>query len=717
MNRTIRRRLRAFTAAAGFSALSACGGGGDGDGSGIGLGGAGILGSYFVQSFAAFETAAANLRDNASRYVVQWNSWNFRDDPGTPQNEAATRYSSYPLASSRVEYAHAAGLTGQGQTIAIVDEGFLTTHDVFSGKSVAISGSIPVRDHGTQVASVAAGSSTTMTGVAPRASLLLGGYQSRSTLAEATNRARQAGAVAQNNSWGYPLPATPSSFDLIFQGTDGLAYLNALDAYAARGVVVFAVTNSRSGAQAELMEALPMLRPSLEPGWLAVGNAAPSFDNDRILSAEMVSQDCLEAARWCIVADGAWIGASSASNASYSFATGSSFAAPQVSGALALLAEAFPNLTPHELRIRLLASADNRYFTHDGQVDLLPGPEEFLHGYSTVFGHGFLDIRAALLPIGTPAVAAADGSSIELADAVIVSGSAMGDAISRSLADVRVEVSDSLGAGFSVPGTAFVAESRPRALADGVLTDLLSSDLSAARVAATGPALAAFAGHHGRTTDFADAANGLSASILLPEEGSGDDIFGVELRRSLTGGPLDVSLGVKFGRDDGSLLGFGSGSDTGADLAALTLNLTHDGDAGGFFGLSAEIGVADVGKPAVLTDVGRVGYDSFGVTFGTRDALTLGDRIAFGVSLPTTVTSGTGTVLLPVSRGAGLPAEMRAIDVDLAPRERQVDLRLGYQMPVGKRSELALDLVHAENWGNRAGARDTGGAIAFTFRF
>ncbi|MDW4548879.1 S8 family peptidase [Defluviimonas sp. D31] len=333
-------------------------------------GGAGTFGSYFVQSFDPYEAVATALRDTTARYLFQRTEWRFSAAPGTT-------YSSYPLASSRAEYAHAVGLTGSGQTISIVDEGFRQTHDTIAGRIVATSGALPVADHGTAVASVAAGSSTRMIGVAPGASLALGSSGSASALTASAYTALQRGAVAQNNSWGFPVPATSASFDTVFGTTDGAAYLAALDAYAARGVVVFALSNDKTTTASELMEGLPALRSSLEPGWLAVGNATPAFDGAGIQSARMQSASCLDTARWCLVADGSWNAATAASNSSYSFTIGSSFAAPQVAGALALLAEAFPNLTPHQLRLRLLASADNGFLAPDGAVELAPG---FAHG-------------------------------------------------------------------------------------------------------------------------------------------------------------------------------------------------------------------------------------------------------------------------------------------------------------------------------------------------
>ena len=330
-----------------FLALaSGCGGGGDDDGTSgfFGLspdrGGSGTFGAYFMSALTdEWRQAAASLRDNAARYRIQDGTFTVN----------GTRVFANPLHSSRMDYAHAVGLTGEGQVIAVVDSGFRRTHEALAGKSTSVTGNPATDDHGTMVASVAAGNAAGMVGVAPVADLALGSYDTYATLTAAANDARRRGAVAQNNSWGFVgTPVGETSFDDVFGNTAGAAWLSALEAYAQNGVVVFAVSNDTQASTAGLMEALPALRPDLESAWIAVGNAIPVFDDGGVsAAARRESARCLEAARWCMVADGYWVAATASSDTSYGHGTGSSFAAPQVAGALALLAEAFPDLTPH----------------------------------------------------------------------------------------------------------------------------------------------------------------------------------------------------------------------------------------------------------------------------------------------------------------------------------------------------------------------------------
>lgn len=360
-----------------LATLAACKGGGSSGGTDVPdvtPGGSGTLGSYYVLDFAPWESIAETLRSSA-RYARQHTTWSFPSAPGT-------EYESNPLMAARVEYAHAVGLTGAGQVIAFADGGFRTSHRAFAGKDITEIGTVPLDDHGTMVASIATGDSSSMIGVAPGADIIVGAYSSDRTMADIANAARAAGAVAFNNSWGYvDTPVSQAMLNSFLSDSGWSDYYDALKAYAASGVVVFALSNDETLTQTDLMPALPLVDADLEDGWLAVGNVVPTFDDTQILSVSRISAACMEAAEWCLVADGSWEAATAVSNNSYEFGTGSSFAAPQVAGALALLAEAFPDLTPHQLRIRLLASADNSFagFGVDGSTELAAG---FFHDYS-----------------------------------------------------------------------------------------------------------------------------------------------------------------------------------------------------------------------------------------------------------------------------------------------------------------------------------------------
>jgi len=677
---------------------------------------AGVLSAYWRAVFTPGETAAAlALLGSDARYMLQRNDWWFTDAQG---NRDSPVYASHPLKHSGSAYAHATGLTGAGQTVVVVDAGFRPTHEAIAGQIAATIGAPPEDSHGTAVASVVAGASGGMIGIAPGAALALGGYGSFGALTAATDHADAAGAVAQNNSWGFGGAAvTPDAFASILGSGAGADYYGALAAYTRRGpgekggVVVFAVSNNESADRADLMAALPFLAPELEAGWIAAANAVPTMAGENVTAASLISAPCLEAARWCLLADGTWTAASAASDTSYDLVTGSSFAAPQVSGALALLAEAFPALDPQDLRVRLLASAQDGFFTPDATVELAEG---FSKGYSHTYGMGFLDIRAALLPIGPTTMATAGGARVATDDIRLTAGSTMGDAVTKALGPIDIAVTDSLGAGFVMPGAALAGRTAPLPLAETLRAEALSADLGRRRTRPAAGEAAAFAAYPGRTLDFAAPEGGIHGSLLLPTAGS----YGLAIGRTLDAGDARLDIGLRLAHDGGQV--FGLGGAAGSEIAGLTFGLGRDSGAG-FLALTAETGLARIAAPGGVTRAGEVRYDSLGLALGGRGVLARGDRLTLGLALPVAVRAGRARMTLPVALSAapgGAPAaETREIAFGLAPEARQIDLSLDYQLPLGRGAELLLGLRHAENFGNQAGLADTAGVLALQLAF
>lgn len=704
-------RLRPVLLAVGLVAsLSGCKGGGEGDALetlAVSSFSGDVLSSYFVQSFTAFEDAAMRLRENTARYTFQRMSWSFA---GTEEY-----YRSYPLASARIEYAHAAGLTGEGQTVSVVDSGFLTTHETLEGKTIHAPGfPLQTDDHGTAVASVLAGFSDQMIGVAPGADLAFGEFHSLTKLAAATREATRLEAVAQNNSWGYPTTAaTPEGFNRVFGTNSGAEYLAALDAYARDGVVVFAVTNEADRSGASLMEALPALRPSLEPGWLAVMNAVPEFDEDRVLSAERISAACLEAARWCLAADGSWTAASSASPTSYEFVTGSSFAAPQVSGALALLGEAFPQLTPHDLRIRLLASADNSFFQHDAQQELVPG---FFHGYDEEFGHGFLDVRAALLPIGTPTVRMNNGDAVSMDAPLLISGSASGDAMAASLAQHEVLVTDSLAGDFLVGAETLVGEMAAAPLMEQRLALAINGTLKTNRLEKPDLSQELFEMFPSASFEYESANGGPDFEFMFPAFGVGQANFGLSVTKQWRTPWGMASLGASALQDDAGLLGVRGGLSDGTLAGAVDIGTAVGLADEGFFSVRGRFGIT-AGQKTTYSMSSSTSFDSYALEVGKRNAFAHGDRLTLAVEMPTALTSGTADVTLPVARAGGGELMYQELGVQLSPQSREMNIALRYQTSLGDRWEVMVEAMHSTNRGHINGVSDTGGVVGFSMAF
>ncbi|MGR3342051.1 MAG: S8 family peptidase [Paracoccaceae bacterium] len=669
------------------------------------------LTAYFVADFIAFEDAAAALRDLDSRYTVQDFSWSFQG--------SGTVYDSYSLAHARTEYAHAAGLTGAGQVISIIDTGFLTSHDEFTGKTISMP-SAPnapgVDDHGTSVASIAAGvaGSGQIIGVAPAADLQLGSFDSLGAMTAATQQAISLGAIVQNNSWGYNLNATSSDFQSAFSSTAGTNYINALQQLANTALIVFAASNDQNRTTADLMSGLPLVRPDLQASWLAVVDAVPVFSGDAIISATMISAGCLGAAPWCVAADGTVYAAQATSESDYAIAGGTSFAAPQVSGAVALLAEAFPSLSAQELRARVLASADNNFFTHANFVEFAPG---VLHGFDYEFGHGFLNLKAALLPIGGSYVPQSSGGRLVLDGPVILGGGMVGDALSARLAAHDIIVVDGLGADFDMPANILTAEISARSSPLALIGELLAVDLDGTggdpfhvRRAFSAPA-------SGQALDMEFET--VSVSILVPDRHSAGADYGLELSRKFELGRSDLRLGFSTMHEGDGFVGIQAmlpGTALSANHVAaifdwgVPLGPASELRLSGSFGVArAQFGMSDIAMSAV-------NYNSLNLSYGARDVWGTGDRISVAIGLPQAVSAGSAAFILPVSRSDG-EAQFDTADIALSPQHRQLDIKVSYGVPLWRNAAMLMTLVNSLNQGNIGGQRGTGAAIGFSYEF
>lgn len=330
-----------------------------------------------------------------------------------------------------------------------------------------------------------------MMGVAFNADLVISDYLSvngsLSGMAQLTNGLASTGANVINNSWGQTHPATGdllilpanipadiSSYSTrqasdwlwtntgqAFSVNDWVSYHNSLESFQRNGVVVFALQNSND-SQPSLMASLPSIYPNLKGAWITVGSIDTRGSSRATMSVTApLSAPCGRAAEYCVVVDGQELtGSGIVSSRGYSPGlSGASLAAPQVSGMIALLAQAFQgqNLTPSDLAARLLATSYNRFsgFTRAGTRNFGNGVE---HDYSSTFGHGIPDMLAALQPVvtntaplsfiasGTPL----NGTRLPVTKSGIVTGEPFGDAITLGLSAHQALSFDALGAGFPV---------------------------------------------------------------------------------------------------------------------------------------------------------------------------------------------------------------------------------------------------------------------------
>jgi subtilase-type serine protease len=432
-------------------------------------------------------------------------------------NNSGAASSQNPLEVINAHKAFGYGLTGSGETIAIMDNGHWTSHQELAGnsKSITTYGTLVAATnsnyHGLTVASFAAGEDdgTGMQGVAPSASLHLSDFANKNGetdfathWASATDAAATANAIVQNNSWGASnatiatintymtdnsvtnsaaLAAYFTANSLTSSESSINAYVESLNNFQDKGVVVFALSNTSSLADADAHAALPEFYSQLSEAWITAVNVEITGSSGNETYTRK-SAPCGSSGAYCLGGDGWQIdGAAYNGGATNSYVGGSgtSFVAPQISGSVALLAEAFPNHTPAQLTDRLLASADNSFFSHDAVVTFGNG---ISHGYDDEFGHGILDIYAALRPITSSSDnrssrvftgnTFSDDSVFQLGNSRLLTSSSFGDSIQRGLSGKVGYTYDDLDGGFKYNLNSHVHLSNKNAPSISLATEL-----------------------------------------------------------------------------------------------------------------------------------------------------------------------------------------------------------------------------------------------------
>ncbi|MCT7374385.1 S8 family peptidase [Chelativorans salis] len=668
------------------------------------------------------------------------------------RNPGCSGTTNYAL--QNIHYAHTATLDdgtrlrGKGTLIAVVDDGFRRSHREFSGKTIHTffgGQSFATEDHGTGVAGVAAGNAdgNEMMGVAPEADLHLTSWESVSNtsglldhLAAATDDAASRGAVVQNNSWGFAEQTAADEEMAAFEASDAESYaeylaggntslaadwqnlFEAYDNFQETGVVVFANSNNQNLGAADDGEsdasswaALPLFVPELSEAWLAVSNARFTVDESdgSILDAELQSAPCGSAARFCLTSEGYTYAPTASSNTSYGVATGTSFAAPQVSGQIALLAQAFPNLSPAEWTVRLLATArtgwDGFQNSKAGEQTFAPGVK---HAYSSLYGHGVPDIKAALSPVGGLAIASGDnvfsGPRTSLDEGIATAGPVVGNAIAKTLAKRDIMAVDALGTDFYLPGRALGAE--------GANGGFSSGQANAGQLARN---------VEGVATSFSFLEAG---SIAVPalEDAAVPKLFFSQTLANLGG---DTAFSHVFPLGEGRFLQFAGhmeqvkeGSSAAFSLSRLTarenfateLSFSFGHSANRFFGNAAngpflpaedtgnvaagfsistalssawsvgayaEFGSGFVGDdPSALVDYGAFAYASGGLSARRRGVITGRDTLDLYAGLRPKTVAGKADLSLPVGRDTDGTIHYEEIGIDLA--KADLPLRLGF---------------------------------------
>ena len=264
-------------------------------------------------------------------------------NPGDPSNAAG---------------AHARGITGAGVTVGIVDSDFNVSDPELAGritKSVYTTGFLGANgtgdSHGTEVAEALGG---TNTGVAPAVNIqgiAAGTSSGQVTLNTAIyNRLYNNGIRIFNQSLEAGSITNPAN---------AAAYYNIYQPFVAGGGLFIWAAGNQGSTQPSLTAGLPALYPDLQKGWIAVTAVNAAGGSQGFSGADTIpgvissyANRCGVAANWGRAAPGDYV-----SPAAGGRVYGTSFAAPAVTGAVALVQQVYPWMNADLLRQTILSTA------------------------------------------------------------------------------------------------------------------------------------------------------------------------------------------------------------------------------------------------------------------------------------------------------------------------------------------------------------------------
>ncbi|PCI51175.1 MAG: hypothetical protein COB49_02755 [Alphaproteobacteria bacterium] len=361
---------------------------------------------------------------------INFNTSEFRNNYGLPQLNALTAYEN--------------GATGQGITVAVIDSGIDIDHPQIEANihvdstNIVTGNKADLNDtdgHGTAVAGVIAAIrdpdnkvNTNTHGVAFNAQVMAintavtgscdsmdGCTFSDRDIAAALDYARVRNVKVVNISLGG-------------DGFNSLTLVNAYKRAVAAGMVIVLAAGNREDEDTDATVAQPENSASVAwAGWAngqiivagAVGKS--SIITDFSHRAGAVAKDVF------LVAAGERI-LSLGADGGFFFWSGTSFSTPHISGAAALLFDAFPNLTGKQVAELLLSTA-----TDLGEI-----------GADVIYGRGLVNLAAAFSPQGTTSIAvrtpAGETAVVDLAGSALLGGEAFGGfaGLSASLSDSMI---------------------------------------------------------------------------------------------------------------------------------------------------------------------------------------------------------------------------------------------------------------------------------------
>jgi|GEM_PF-263753 len=368
------------------------------------------------------------------------------------------------------------GYSGEGVNVAVVDTGIDSTHPEFDGKTIygndfANSPSGFGADeigHGSHVASILAGErdGSGMRGVAYDANLYdykadndgadgLEAITTDSQIAAVFNRHVTDNIHVSNNSWGSGTSVaadTEAGIRALYPNT-----IAAIRAAQANGTLIVFSAGNDQDLQPDSSGAMPYHITELANEWLVVVAV------DSSLAETIYTNRCGVAADFCVTAPGGGdaqatdgILAARANGTvgdEYVRFSGTSMAAPHVSGLAAALMEKFPSLTPAQIATRIKSTASYSGLTGSGGET---SANSSTADMQAIFGHGLVNATAASTRIGNYIYANGDDleDSTDITAARIAIPAGLPASVQNQIVDSNFIVFDSFdGARFSVDGS------------------------------------------------------------------------------------------------------------------------------------------------------------------------------------------------------------------------------------------------------------------------
>ena len=435
--------------------------------------------------------------------------------------------------------AYNVGATGAGVTVGIIDSGIDATSAEFENRIAAasqnVAGGTGIQDqsgHGTAVAFTVGGRSNGggTEGVAFRSTLLVLRADTPGSCAATPAGSSESGCSFNDDTIGKGIDVARANgarvINISLGGNDYASpgLVAAANRATAAGIVIVIAAGNDAGAanpenSAQFANDDSVARNLVIVAGSVGANASRTAAGDAISS---FSNRAGNTATHFLTAVGERVRAPDQNNVAYLW-SGTSFAAPQISGAVALLAQAFPNLTGAQIVSLLYATA------RDAGAP----------GVDPIYGEGVLDLTRAFQPVGTTTIAGSAVAASATGNGAL--SAAMGDAATGQLGAV---ILDGYNRAFAM--------------------DLAQNMLHATPAPMLAPALL------GRTRNLAMAIGGTAAAVTLTARPDGDVILSrtrLSSEDARTAGAVAATVTQRLGRR----LSLGMGLAQGANVVTAQL--------------------------------------------------------------------------------------------------------------------------------------------------